>query len=93
MDVLGRRERLDVEGMSEAAYQKLLDAARNPIRVDGPMPELTERPKPVPAKPPEWWEMPDGTATAEEVKAALKKNLDRATRRTGHTPGGWQRVV
>ena len=93
MDVLGRRERLPVEEMSEASYQKLLDAARNPIRVDGPMPEIAERSEPAPARPPEWWEMPDKTATAEEVRAAFRRNLEELEKRRGNAPGGWKRTI
>ncbi len=93
VDVLGRRERMPVEEMSEAAYQKLLDAARNPIRVDGPMPEIAERSEPAPARPPEWWEMPDKTATAEEVRAAFRRNLEELEKRRGNAPGGWKRTI
>ncbi len=93
VDVLGRRERLPVEEMSEASYQKLLDAARNPIRVDGPMPEIAERSEPAPARPPEWWEMPDKTATAEEVRAAFRRNLEELEKRRGNAPGGWKRTI
>lgn len=93
VDVLGRRERLDVESMSEAAYQKLLDAAKNPIRVDGPMPEMAERPEPAPARPPEWWEVPGETATAEEVKAMLRRNLEELEKRQGKAPSGWKRAL
>lgn len=93
VDVLGRRERLDVESMSEAAYQKLLDAARNPIRVDGPMPEMSERPEPAPARLPEWWEVPGETDSAEEVKAILRRNLERATQRKAPGTGSWKRAL
>lgn len=93
VDVLGRRERLPVEEMSEAAYQKLLDAARNPIRVDGPIQKMAERPEPAPARPPEWWEVPGETATAEEVKAMLRRNLEELERSRGKAPSGWKRAL
>lgn len=93
VDVLGRRERLDVEGMGEAAYQKLLDAAKNPLRVDGSMPGLAERPEPTPARPPEWWEMPSETASVEDVKAMLRRNLEELEKRRGSAPDGWKRAI
>lgn len=68
-------------------------AAKNPTHVDGPMPELTECPEPAAPKPPVWWEVPSETATAEDIKAMLRRNLEELEKRRSKAPGGWKRAV
>lgn len=93
VDIHGRSERLPVEGMSEPVYRKLLEAARNPLQVDDPVPEMVQRLAPAPVKPPQWWEIPGPEASTEEIKAAIRRNLTELAKRRGNAPEGWKRAL
>jgi len=105
VDVHGRRSHIDTSHMSDAAYQQLLEAARNPLRFDG-SDYTASQPESEPvrtAEPgyrlgpetglpiPEWWAFPEPGASSEGIKATLRQNLEQANKRQeGH---GWKRVV
>ena len=93
--------------MSEAVYQKLLDTASNPLRLDnevfGEQPagehagEPPEGPGPEPVLPagrkvPDWWEIPSPGASTEEIKAVIRRNLEKLVKRREPKIGGWNRV-
>lgn len=94
-DVYGRRHEIETKELSEAAYQSLLEACQNPVRYDGPPPEgvgevVPEAPREVPEgckigpltglTMPEWWEIPETSASGEEIQAAIRRNLERASK-------------
>ena len=95
IDVYGRRHEIETKELSEAAYQSLLEAYKNSIRYDGPPPEgggevSPEAPGEVPEgckvgpltrlPMPEWWELPETSASGEETQAAIRRNLERASK-------------
>ena len=95
VDGFGRRSEIEVGHMSEGAYQALLEACQNPIRLDGPPQDYDLTPDqaqsfdlpdgcklgPETELPlPEWWELPGVEATAEEIQAMIRRNLKRAQR-------------
>jgi hypothetical protein len=93
VDGLGRRNEIDTSQMGELAYQRLLEAASHPLRLDDLDAELTtfsEAPQALreggePGREtglllPDWWEVPkDSGAPADELKAMIRRNLERAT--------------
>ena len=104
-DVHGRRSEIDTSGMSEGAYQKLLEAFAHPIRVDGlELPMTTETVEHQQALAPgyrigvatglpipDWWQIPEPGASVEQIKTILKENLQRAGERQGGF--GWKRAL
>lgn len=91
VDVLGRRSEIDTQHMSESAYQRLLEAFQNPVRLDDPAGTLQVVSEPARELPegcklgpkmglplPEWWELPDAEATREEVTELIRRNMERA---------------
>jgi hypothetical protein len=105
LDVHGRRSPIDTSGMSEAGYQKLLEAFVNPVRFDGPEPAMVADMVVQQQEPdsgcrigsatglpmPDWWQIPEPSATAEQIKAVLKENLQKAEERQGGF--GWKRAL
>ena len=105
LDVHGRRSQIDTSGMSEAGYQKLLEAFANPIRFDGPEPPMladivVQQREPDPGyrmgsatglPVPDWWQIPEPGASAEQIKAILKENLQKAGERQGGF--GWKKAL
>ena len=105
VDVHGRRSPIDTSRMSDAAYQQLLEAARNPLRFDGSDYSASQpNSEPVRTLPsglqlgpetglpiPDWWALPEPGASYEEIKATLRQNLERC--RKLDLENGWRRVL
>lgn len=105
IDVHGRRSPIDTSRMSDAAYQQLLEAARNPLRFDSsdsltsPLeqePEQTiqqdQQLGPETELPiPTWWTLPEPGASSEGIKVLLRQNLEQANKRQERH--GWKRVT
>ena len=93
IDVLGRRDEIDTRQMSGPAYQRLLEAFQNPVRLDDlgsvaqavsePSYEVREGCKIAPAtglSVPEWWELHEAGVTAQDTQSMIRRNLERAQR-------------
>ncbi|WP_309715514.1 hypothetical protein [Armatimonas sp.] len=105
LDVHGGRSQIDTSGMSEAGYQKLLEAFANPVRFDGPEPAMVADMVVQQQEPdsgcrigsatglpvPDWWQIPEPGATAEQIKAILKENLQKAGER--QRGFGWKKAL
>ena len=100
MDGHGRRSEIDTRQMGEASFQSLLEAILKPVRYDGPPPESVQDTSPEAPREvlegykvgpetglplPEWWELPEAGASNLELQAAIRRNLERATK-TGKSP-------
>jgi hypothetical protein len=88
IDAQGRREIIKREVVGSAAYEQLLEAARANKQLPG-----DESHKPETPALPGWWEVPgEGQVPdADEMKAMIRRNLERAAERGKGIVKTWPR--
>jgi hypothetical protein len=92
VDCLGRRSEIETGHLSEEGYLSLLNACKNPVRLDSPtdlslanspweasreIPEGCKIGSETELPIPEWWELPEEGTTISEIEELIRRNLAR----------------
>jgi hypothetical protein len=98
VDVFGRRSEIDTRFLSGDGYLTLLDACKNPLRLNDVQSQVSEI---IPVEPPsvtpegckigpetelplpEWWEVPEEGTAITDIEEMIRRNLERAKREGG----------